>query len=163
GKSILIAAICKGAIGVWPDHRILVVTHVRELIEQNHAELLALWPEAPAGICSAGLGRRDLDAQVLFAGIQSVGRRVDGLGRADLVLVDEAHLISRTSSTVYRTFLRSLEEANPAMRAVGLTATPWRLDSGRLDEGEDALFDDIVYDAGIADMITAGWLAPVVP
>ena len=59
----------------WPDERIIILTHVRELISQNFAELIRLWPEAPAGIYSAGLNRRDVQAQILFAGIQSVHRR----------------------------------------------------------------------------------------
>lgn len=57
----------------WPEQRILIVTHVRELIEQNHAELKrSPGLGAPAGIYSAGLKQRDIAAQVLFAGIQSI-------------------------------------------------------------------------------------------
>jgi len=58
GKSLVMASFIDGVLKAWPDQRILVVTHVRELIAQNHAEMLGLWPDAPAGIYSAGLGRR---------------------------------------------------------------------------------------------------------
>jgi DNA repair protein RadD len=44
------------------------------------------------------------------------------------------------------------------MKIVGLTATPFRLDSGRLDEGDDALFDRVVYEYGIAEGIRDGYL-----
>jgi superfamily II DNA or RNA helicase len=54
------ARFIEGVLKAFPDQRILVVTHVRELIEQNHGELMRLWPEAPAGIYSAGLKQRDL-------------------------------------------------------------------------------------------------------
>ena len=67
GKSLVMAAFIEGVLKAWPDQRILVITHVRELIAQNHAELIGLWRDAPAGICSAGLGRRDLGARILFA------------------------------------------------------------------------------------------------
>jgi AraC-like DNA-binding protein len=45
-----------------------------ELIQQNFMTMLRAWPEAPAGIYSAGLSRRDIRAQILFAGIQSIHR-----------------------------------------------------------------------------------------
>ena len=70
-KSLVMAAFIQEVLAQWPDERILILTHVRELISQNFAELLRLWPEAPAGIYSAGLNRRDVQAQILFAGIQS--------------------------------------------------------------------------------------------
>ena len=101
GKSLVMAAFIKGVLRAWPDQRILVVTHVRELIAQNHAELTRLWPDAPAGIYSAGLGCRDLGARILFAGVQSIHHRAYDVQRCDLVLIDEAHLIPAASSTVY--------------------------------------------------------------
>ncbi|MBL4557299.1 MAG: DEAD/DEAH box helicase family protein [Rhodobacteraceae bacterium] len=93
GKSLVMAAFIDGVLKAWPDQRVLVVTHVRELIAQNHAEMLGLWPEASAGIYSAGLGRRDARARILFAGIQSIHDKATRIGHADLVLIDEAHLI----------------------------------------------------------------------
>ncbi|GJE43495.1 ATP-dependent RNA helicase DbpA [Methylobacterium soli] len=48
------------------------------------------------------------------------------------------------------------------MRVVGLTATPYRLDSGRLDEGEGRIFDRIVYEANVGDLIREGYLSPLV-
>ena len=37
GKSLVMASFVEGVLKAWPDQRILIVTHVRELIEQNHA------------------------------------------------------------------------------------------------------------------------------
>jgi len=45
---------------------------------------------------------------------------------------------------------------------VGFTATPYRLDSGRLDQGEDRLFDGIAYEAGIRELVAQGYLSPLV-
>ena len=50
GKSLVMASFVEGVLKTYPDQRILIVTHVRELIEQNFAELKKLWPTAPAGI-----------------------------------------------------------------------------------------------------------------
>jgi len=116
GKSLVMAAFIDGVLKAWPDQRVLVVTHVRELIAQNHAEMLGLWPEAPAGIYSAGLGRRDARARILFAGIQSIHDKATRIGHADLVLIDEAHLIPGRSNTMYRRFLRAISPRSSRSR-----------------------------------------------
>ena len=162
GKSLVMAAFIDGVLKAWPDQRVLVVTHVRELIAQNHAEMLGLWPEAPAGIYSAGLGRRDARARILFAGIQSIHDKATRIGHADLVLIDEAHLIPGKSSTMYRRFLGDLQAINPALKVIGLTATPFRLDSGMLHEGENALFTDVAYEVSVRDLIDQGYLSPLI-
>ena len=162
GKSLVMAAFIEGVLRAWPDQRILIVTHVRELIAQNHAEMIGLWPEAPAGIYSAGLGKREAQARILFAGIQSIHRRAPEIGHTDLVLIDEAHLIPGKSSTMYRRFLDALSAINPALKVIGLTATPFRLDSGMLHEGKNALFTDIAYEAPVRDLIDQGFLSPLV-
>jgi DNA repair protein RadD len=162
GKSLVMAAFIEGVLKAWPDQRILIVTHVRELIAQNHAEMIGLWPEAPAGIYSAGLGKREAQARILFAGIQSIHRRAHEVGHTDLVLIDEAHLIPGDTSTMYRRFLDGLARINPALKVIGLTATPFRLDSGMLHEGKNALFTDIAYEAPVRDLIDAGYLSPLV-
>ena len=162
GKSLVMAAFIEGVLKAWPDQRILIVTHVRELIAQNHAEMIGLWADAPAGIYSAGLGKREAQARVLFAGIQSIHRRAREIGHTDLVLIDEAHLIPGKSSTMYRRFLDALSAINPALRVIGLTATPFRLDSGMLHEGKNALFTDIAYEAPVRDLIDQGYLSPLV-
>ncbi|MCC0805761.1 DEAD/DEAH box helicase [Methylobacterium sp. W2] len=162
GKAFVIAALVRELLAVRPEARIAIVTHTRELIAQNHRELVAYWPDAPAGIYSAGLNRRDTATQILFCGIQSVWNRLDAIGAFDVVVVDEAHLIPRDAETRYGRFLAALRAARPDLRVVGLTATPYRLDSGRLDEGEGRLFERIVYEANVGDLIHQGYLAPLI-
>lgn len=161
GKSVVLATFVRQVLEAFPNERILAITHVKELIEQNHAALLRLWPEAPAGIYSAGIGRRDADARILFGGIQSVHKKADKIGWADLILVDEAHLIPSDGFGMYRRFIDDLASINPKLKVIGLTATPFRTDSGRLDTGGGRIFHGIAYDAGIADLIEQGYLSPV--
>jgi DNA repair protein RadD len=162
GKSVVIAEFCRQILQQWPDTKILIVTHVRELIRQNYDELKALWPEAEAGINSAGLNKRDYDPSIVFCGIQSVHRKASKFVKVDLVLVDEAHLIPRKTNTMYQKFLGNLKIMNPHLRVIGLTATPYRLDSGVLCSGKDALFDAVSYDAPLTDMVREGYLTKLV-
>jgi DNA repair protein RadD len=164
GKSLCIAGFTREAIAAYGDTRVLILTHVKELIQQNFMALLRAWPEAPAGIYSAGLSRRDIHAQILFAGIQSIHRHARQVQRCDLVLIDEAHLLGRGDSGMYRSFLTQLNEINAGLlKVVGFTATPYRLDSGMLHEGKERLFTDIAYQVPVLEMIQQGYLCPVVP
>ena len=60
GKSVVIGGFVKNALDAYPDTRVMMLTHQRELIAQNFQALLRIWPQAPAGIYSAGLNKRDL-------------------------------------------------------------------------------------------------------
>ena len=160
GKSLVIATFVQEALASWPDTRVVILTHVRELISQNYAELIGFWPDAPAGIYSAGLNKRDIAARILFASIQSIHKKAYNLQRVDLVLVDEAHLIPRSADTMYGSFLNDLRQINPYLRVVGFTATPFRLDSGLLHQGDNAMFSDIAYEANIRDLIDGRFLSP---
>jgi DNA repair protein RadD len=161
GKSLVMAELIRRIIDGWPDMRVLVATHVAELIEQDYQELLAIWPFAPAGIYSAGLGRRDAHQQIIFAGIQTVHNKAARIGHIDVLMIDEAHLVPANAETMYGRFIAALRTINPDMKVLGLTATPFRLDSGRLDEGDDRLFDKVVYEYGIGQGIAEGFLAPL--
>ena len=123
---------------------------------------MRLWPNAPAGIYSAGLNKRDRYNQILFMGIQSVYNKVTQIGGFDVLLVDESHLISRNAATMYGKFITALREEVPDMRMTGTTATAFRLDSGRLDYGKGRLFDKVVYEAKITDLIEQGYLAQLI-
>jgi DNA repair protein RadD len=158
GKSLVLATICKELLAGYPEMRILIVTHVRELILGNYKELLTIWPFAPAGIYSAGVGRRDSHAQIVFGGVQTIYNKTEELGHFDLVAIDEAHLIPRKADTQYGKLFAGLEAINPDVKRIGLTATDYRLGEGRLTEGEGAMFDDVCFEQPIGDMIDGGYL-----
>lgn len=159
GKSLVIAEWCRRVFEMDFRARILVVTHVAELVSQNTQEMLSLWPDAPAGIYSAGLNKRQLHSRLLFASIQSVYKRAYQVQECDMVLVDEAHLIPARSDTMYRRFLDDLKKINPHLKIIGFTATPFRLDSGLLHKGEGALFDEIAHETSVRDLIDQGYLS----
>lgn len=161
GKSCIMAALIHEIMQDCPNERVLCVTHVKELIAQNHAALLRAWPNAPAGIYSAGLGRREHDARILFAGVQSIVGRIGQIGWVDLVLVDECHRIPADGATQYQQVLTSLRSMNSNLRVVGFTATPFRTGEGLLSGGPASLFGGIAYTCEIKSLIEDGYLAPI--
>lgn len=162
GKAVILALLVQEALQQWPGTRVLMLTHVRELIAQNADKLLTVWPQAPLGIHSAGLKQRATFEPVIFAGIQSVHKKAWHLGRFDLVVVDECHLISHKAVGTYRAFLAEATKINPALRVVGLTATPWRTASGSLCHGDEALFAAVAHEVRMLDLIRDGYLSPLV-
>ncbi len=77
-------------------------------------------------------------------------------------MIDEAHLTPREGNGQYRSLLERLRDKRPDMRVIGFTATPYRLNTGRLDLGDDRLFDETVYTYGIRQGIEDGFLSPLI-
>lgn len=160
GKSHIIAHFIETAISDYPETRIVILSHVRELVENDYSKLVHIWPNAPAGVYSAGLKRKEVE-RITFAGIQSVRKKPEVLRHVNIVMVDEAHMISHKDQGGYRQLISALRDVNPSLRVVGLTATPWRLGHGRIDEG-DAIFDELIEPVSIRELVYGGYLAPLV-
>ena len=160
GKTPILATIATDAVNLW-NGRVLVVTHVRELVEQAVDKLRRVCPGLPVGVFSAGLKRRDTEQSVIAASIQSIYRRACELGRFDLIIVDECHLLPPDGEGMYQSFLADARVINPHVRLIGLTATPFRLDSGLIC-GPDNLLNDVCFEAGIRELIRDGYLCPLV-
>ena len=96
-----------------------------------------------------------------MAGIQSVYNKAYDLGRFDLVIVDECHLIAPDGEGMYRTFLKDMKVINPNVRLIGLTATPFRLKGGAICKPGN-LLNEVCYEAGLKEMIAQGYLSPLV-
>lgn len=163
GKSLVIAELARLARG-----RVLVLAHVKELVEQNHAKYEALGLEA--GIFAAGLKRREAQAKVVFGSVQSVARHPDLFSQPfSLLIVDECHRISDDSDSQYRQIFALLAQHNPDIRLLGLTATPYRLGKGWIYHyhyhgmvrgNDEALFHDCIYELPLRYMIKHGYLTP---
>ena len=165
GKSHVIAEFCQSVLAHYPTQRIQVLTHVKELIQQNYNKLLDAWPNAPAGIFSAGLGRKDVHNNIVFGGIASVAKKAHAFGHVDLVIVDEADLINPTEETMYNKYFAALKKVNPYLKIIGLTATGFRLGHGKITD--DGLFTDVCFDMTSIEafnwLISEGYLLPLVP
>src|SRR3569833_1561917 len=165
GISIVIAKFIHKVLTHWPRQRIIKLTHVKQLIEQNAKKMREVWPDVPLGIYSAGLSERDTIQPVVFGGVQSVVNCVERFGWRDLMLIDEAHLLSPKDNTSYQKIIYKLKSINPNLKVIGFTATPYRLGQGMITD--DGIFTDICYDLTSLDnfnrLIDEGYLAPLIP
>lgn len=169
GKSFVIAGTIAQALANWPSIRILMLTHVKELVDQNAEKMRLVWPNAPLGIHSQGLNQRDTVDQIVFGTIQSVAKtmqkRASAFGRRELVLIDEAHKVSPSEKTTYRKVLAQLEADTSTVRIVGYTATGWRTKQGSLTN--DGVFLGVAYDKtnleDFNEFIRRGYLCALLP
>lgn len=165
GKSIIPAEFISKIMPMWPNQRFLMITHVKELIKQNYDELINIWPNAPVGIYSAGLGHKQAYMPIVFGGIQSMIKNPSIFGHRDIIFIDEAHLISQDDSSMYLTFLATMKLINPYVKIIGMTATPYRMGQGYITD--DGLFTDIVHDMTSMDnfnrLIAEQYMAPIIP
>lgn len=165
GKTPIIATLC----GIFhkAGARTLCVAHRKELLQQTADKLQSWAPEVNFSVVSAGLNSRDFTGDVVVAGIQSIYRNSSDLlanGKIDFLIVDEAHLIPTTEENaegMYQTLIRDLRAFNPRLRVIGLTATPYRLNSGSVC-GEDKILTEIVYKVAIPELIGNKYLSQLI-
>jgi len=182
GKSLVISELASLA-----RHKILVLAHVKELVEQNHDKYQSYG--LTAGIYSAGLGRKQLEHQVTFASIQSAAPNLADFSEYySLVIIDECHRIGlshdgeqsqsndnnkdkekKKGQNQYQQLISQLKKANPKLKVLGLTATPFRLGSGWIYQRhyhgfirteEPRPFVDCIYEMPLALMIKQHYLTP---
>ena len=160
GKSWIAAQIMSDVVKAWGGRAILLC-HVKELLEQDMEKLNLLSPDVKTGLYSAGFGRRDVAEPAIFAGIQSVYDKAAAFGHRDVCIVDEAHMIQPEDEGMYGRFVNDLKKANPRVRFVGMTATPYRLKGGLICKPEN-LFNEICYSIGLKELIERGFLSKLV-
>jgi DNA repair protein RadD len=103
------------------------------------------------------------DKDVIIATVGSVIRNPGNLGRLDLIMIDECHLVARKDTGQYRELIAACQRFNPALRVIGWTGTPFRGNGVWLTEGEERLFTDIAARVSISELLAEGYLSPLVP
>ena len=167
GKSLVAAGIIKRVLEFVPSANILILHPRKELIEQNFDKFFKLCPEYLhlAGIYSASVGLKQIK-QITFAGIQSIYNKAEKLGIVNILICDECHLIKKTDDGMFRSLINALRFRNPKLHIIGLTATPFRTESGIIMEAKKGepppLFSSITYEVGMRELISRGFLCPLV-
>ncbi len=163
GKSLVIADLARLARG-----RVLVLAHVKELVEQNHAKYEGYG--LSGSIFSAGLGRKETEEQVVFASVQSVVRNLDAFkDQFSLLVIDECHRVPEEKNSSYQKVITHLKSLNPNIKILGLTATPYRLGvgwiyqyhtRGQIRSEEPRFFRDCIFELPIRYLLDEGFLTP---
>ncbi|GIU24105.1 DEAD/DEAH box helicase [Shewanella sp. MBTL60-007] len=162
GKSIVIAELARIAKG-----RVLILTHVKELVAQNAEKVGLLTTKAE--IYSAGLNQKSTDGKTVVASIQSATKQPGQFDEPySLVIIDECHRVSPDKDSQYQQLLTHLKSKNSKLRLLGLTATPYRLDlgwiyrhhyHGKIGNTERPVFEKCIFELPMRPLIKRGFLS----
>jgi len=169
GKALINAMLVERIAQIWPAARVMCLAPSMELVKQNVDEAvgyLAPALQAKIGVYCAGLGMKDRMSQITIGSPQSVARQVKRFGKIDFVIVDEVHTFNIDMKTA-RSIVDGLRAANPRVRFIGLTATPFVMKGLKVVPlTQCGLFDAQVYDLttgrNFNRLIREGHIAPVV-
>lgn len=161
GKSLIIAELARLARG-----RVLILAHVKELVEQNHKKYESY--DLKASIFSAGLGRKESDQQVVFASVQSIVNSLEQFNdQFSLLVIDECHRVPMDENSAYQRVIKHLQKNNSKLKILGLTATPYRLGlgwiyqyhtRGQVRSTEPRFFRDCIFDLPIRFLLDEDFL-----
>jgi superfamily II DNA or RNA helicase len=159
GKTVLFADVIRR---VFP-RRALVLAHREELVFQARDKIqrvTGLSADVEMGEYRAEGGLFE-QARVVVSTIQTQCSGGDGGGRMakfdphrfGVLIIDEAH---HATSPSYRRVI-DYYRTNPALKILGVTATPDRADEEALGQ----VFQSVAFDYEVLDAIHDGWLVPI--
>ena len=153
GKSVVIANVAMGLPG-----RPIVFQPSKEILEQNFRKFTSYGYRA--GIYSASAGHKFID-KITFATIGSVIKKQHLFRDVEHIIIDECHLVNAKGG-MYQEFINGL----PHAKALGLTATPYRLTSSMegaqlkfINRTNPRIFNKCVYYIQNNTLFDAGHLA----
>ena len=160
GKSLMICDFIDRYMTKNPTARILVLSHVKEILRQDCDALEKYFEDIDIGLYSSGMKSRTVKT-ITVAGIQSVWRRPELFKKVSVIIVDECHLVTIKEDGMYRKLLSHLNATY-----VGFTATHFRLGHGYIHKGEGRLFNHIAYDMSTPEifnkLVAQGYLTRLI-
>lgn len=153
GKTIVSADIIRRTVQ-QTSQKTLFMAHRAELLTQSRDKIHLVAPQLSVGIVQAK--HDDLSRQVTVASVQTLVnktrlQRVLQHGPYSLLVIDEAH---HATSPSWLDVISTIRMQNPAIRILGLTATPGRSDGLGLSD----LFEKISYTKSTLELIEEKWL-----
>lgn len=166
GKSHIVAAIASW-VYESTGKRVLCLQPSKELTEQN-AEKYAATGQ-PCSVFSASAGSKCMRHPVVYGTPGTVKNSLSRFGdQFGAVIIDEAHGITETIKLIVGT----MQKANPRLRVIGMSATPYRTVSGYIYqydvdgsfvpdyEARDPWFNTLLYRITTRELIDMGYLTP---
>lgn len=163
GKSLIVANIAR-AINQKSGKKILCMAPSKELVEQNGQKYKDYGYDC--SFFGGGLGK-SLRHDVIFGTPDTIKNHLAQFGSEfAAVIYDEAHRITPSVKKI----IESMKSANPQLRVIGMTATPYRLNDGYIfqydeynkpvpsDQTKNPFFHTLVYRITAPELIAMGFL-----
>ena len=165
GKSVILSMIAK-TITELSGKKVLISAPSAKLVQQNHEKYVK--SAGRASIFCASLNQKNLNEAVVFGSPITLLNSLDKLSGYAALLLDECDLITPSVKKI----IDRLKTDNPNLRVIGVTASPYRLQSGYIykkdargrilteDEAIKPYFDKLTFKIKASELIEKGYLTP---
>lgn len=165
GKSWIAAAIAKWFIENT-GKKVLILQPSLELTEQNYSKWIATGEKA--SIFSASANSKCTRYDVIYGTPKTVLNSIERFGdKFGLIIIDECHQITPTIKDI----ISKIKAKNPMLRVIGMTATPYRMNTGYIyhqnlvtnkalaeEEAINPYFAALLYSIKTRELISMGFL-----
>lgn len=165
GKSWIAAAIAKWFIEN-AQKKVLILQPSLELTEQNYSKWIATGEKA--SIFSASANSKCTRYDVIYGTPKTVLNSIERFGdKFGLIIIDECHQITPTIKDI----ISKIKAKNPMLRVIGMTATPYRMNTGYIyhqnlvtnkalaeEEAINPYFAALLYSIKTRELISMGFL-----
>lgn len=169
GKSFCVAEMARWFREISGGKRVLCLQPNAKLCKQN-VEKFQMTGEQ-CSVFSASAGAKSTRHGVVYATPTTVKNAISRFTKGDFcaVIVDEAHGYTPT----IRAIIEEMRLANPNLRVLGLTGTPYRMNKGYIflihpdgkvngdDVSRDPPFTQLVYRVSAHEMLDGGYITPM--
>ena len=175
GKTLLFSKIIQRLLTENPSFRVLVLMDREVLVRQTQEKIIKVAPELVLDIgiiCASVSDEKVLHKRITIASRQSLAGQLNRFEAVNLVVVDECHLMAipkdnEPEPDQFALIINTLRQYNPKTRLWGVTATPFRLNDGWIFGQKNApgcrpYFDDVHYRITVGELLSEGFLAPLV-
>ena len=166
GKSLIVAELARWLRNIAPSKKVLCLAPSKELVEQNHSKYLMTGEQA--SIFCASAGGKCLNNPVVFCSPLTTHNAIDVIATMPIVaiIIDESHGLTNTVLNI----VEAVRKHNANCRIIGLSATPYRMNTGYIyehdEDGEpvpaekakEPFFKQLVYRITAPELIRRGYL-----
>lgn len=169
GKSFMIGYVADELHRISKGKKVLCLAPSAVLVKQNYEKFLLTGNRA--SIFSASAGSKSTRQHVIFATPLTVKNAISRFTKNYCaVIIDEAHGLTPT----IRDIIEAMRAANPMLRVLGLTGTPYALGKGYIfregpdgrtngdDTCRDPYFVKCVYAVSAREMLDQGFITPMI-
>jgi DNA repair protein RadD len=153
GKTIIFSELTRLVLNNYPDVKACILVNKIKLVEQTKEKLLNFLPPEKISLFCGSIGEYDDQASAVIGSIQSISFRTHVF---NLLIIDEAH--NAEDAPTYLNYIDRLKKANPKLKIVRFTATPYTL--GGYIYGPEKPIKKLTFKRTLNQMVEAGDLVP---
>lgn len=122
GKTIIFTLLLKKCLEAYPELKAMVLVNQVKLVNQTKEKLKLALKESEVSLFCGSIGEYNSSNAVTVGSVLSVSKETQFI---NLLIIDEAH--NADGSATYKNYIKRLSEANPKLKIVRFTATPYTI------------------------------------